>query len=216
MSTYHLILGNKNYSSWSLRAWLTLKFARVDFTETTVLFGRPDMKENLRRLSPTGLVPVLEHGDLVIPESIAIAEYLAERHPDANLWPADPAARAVAWSVSAQMHAGFIALRGQMPMNLTHVTDRVTPSPETLTDIARIQDIWRTCRRDHGAGGTFLFGKPTIADAMYAPVVSRFRTYGVAADADTHNYMDAVWAHPAMAEARALAAQEPRIPEYDL
>mgnify|MGYP003653586353 CR=1 FL=1 len=216
MHPYHLILGNKNYSSWSLRAWLVLKFAGADFTETTVLFGRPDMKENLRRLSPTGLVPVLEHGDQVIPESIAIAEYLAERHPAANLWPADPAARAVARSVSAQMHAGFVALRGQMPMNLTHVTDTVTPSPETLADIARIQDIWRTCRRDFGAAGDFLFGRPTIADAMYAPVVSRFRTYGVAADADTRDYMDAVWTHPAMAEAVTLATQEARIPEYEL
>ena len=216
MAIYRLILGNKNYSSWSLRAWLMLKFAGAEFTETTVLFGRPDMKENLRRLSPTGLVPVLEHGDLIIPDSIAIAEYLAERHPDANLWPAEAAARAVARSVSAQMHAGFVALRGQMPMNLTHVTDRVTPSPDTLADIARIQDVWRTCRRDHGAGGTFLFGQPTIADAMYAPVVSRFRTYGVAVDTDTRAYMDAVWALPAMAEAVALAAQEARIPEYEL
>jgi glutathione S-transferase len=216
MHPYELILGNKNYSSWSLRAWLMLKLAGADFTETTVLFGRPDMKDNLRRLSPTGLVPVLVHGDLVIPESIAIAEYLAERHPGANLWPADPAARARARSVSAQMHAGFFALRGQMPMNLTHVTDAVTPSPDTLADIARIQDIWRTCRRDFGAGGAFLFGAPGIADAMYAPVVARFRAYGVAVDADARAYMDAVWNLPAMAEARALAAVEPRIPEYDL
>ncbi|MEP2545544.1 MAG: glutathione S-transferase family protein [Alphaproteobacteria bacterium] len=215
MAIYRLILGNKNYSSWSLRAWLMLKFAGAEFTETTVLFGRPDMKENLRRLSPTGLVPVLEHGDLIIPDSIAIAEYLAERHPDANLWPAEAAARAVARSVSAQMHAGFVALRDQMPMNLPHVTDRVTPSPDTRADIARIQDIWRTCRRDFGAGGAFLFGQPTIADAMYAPVVARFHTYGVVVDATARAYMDAVWNHPAMAEARALAAEEPRIPEYE-
>ena len=188
MAIYRLILGNKNYSSWSLRAWLMLKFAGAEFTETTVLFARPDMKENLRRLS---------------------------RHPDANLWPAEAAARAVARSVSAQMHAGFVALREQMPMNLSHVTDRVTPSPDTRADIARIRDIWRTCRRDFGAGGAFLFGQPTIADAMYAPVVARFHTYGVVVDATARAYMDAVWNHPAMAEARALAAEEPRIPEYE-
>jgi len=216
MTEYRLIMGNKNYSSWSLRAWLMLKLAGADFEETTVLLGRPDSQAKLRQLSPTGLVPVLMHGGLAVPESIAIAEYLAERHPGAGLWPDDPRARAHARAVAAQMHAGFFGLRNEMPMNLTHRTDRIQPSDHAWEDIARMQALWRQCRRDFGGDGPFLFGRAGIADAMYAPVATRFRTYGIAVDDDTADYMEAIFALPAMREAFILAAQEPRIPEYDL
>ena len=190
MTDYHLILGNRNYSSWSLRAWLCLKLAGQPFEETWINLGEEGFREKLKAISPTGLVPVLKHGDLVLPESLAICEYIAERHPEADLWPADPVQRARARSVSAEMHSGFRALRMEMPMNLTHRTDTVTPSDACGADIDAVHKIWRHCREHYGAGGDFLFGHVTIADAMFAPVVSRFRTYGVDGDTVTRPLYD--------------------------
>ena len=203
-----LVIGNKNYSSWSLRAWLALKLAGLPFEEVLIPLDEPDTRERLREQSPTGRVPVLKDGALVIPESLAIIEYAAELRPDARLWPADRAARAVARAVAAEMHAGFAALRHHMPMNIRRRAPGKGEGPGVADDIARISDIFRTCRTRYGAGGDFLFGAPGAADAMFAPVATRFRTYGVALDPVVQAYVEALLALPPMRAWEAAAADE--------
>ncbi|HEX4986872.1 MAG TPA: glutathione S-transferase family protein [Burkholderiales bacterium] len=175
---YVLVIGNKAYSSWSLRPWLLMRHAGIAFDEARVSLYQPGAKQVLLDHSGAGKVPVLHDGAQTIWDSLAIAEYLAEKHPEHGLWPADAAARAVARSVSAEMHSGFSSLRSQMPMNVRRRIPR-QPGAEAAADIARIQSIWVDCRKRFGAGGPFLFGAFSIADAMYAPVASRFQTYGV-------------------------------------
>ena len=215
MSDYTLVIGSKNYSSWSLRGWLALRMAEVPFEERVITFERADRTEAINAQSPSGLVPVLYHGDLVIPDSLAIAEYIAERHGQAGLWPDDPGARALARSVSCEMHAGFPALRQALPMNVRRSRPGLALSPEVGADIRRIDEIWNACRDTYGAGGPYLFGGFTIADAMFAPVVSRFRTYEVALEGAAQDYMAAVWDTPAMREWAAAAADEPAVEAYD-
>lgn len=212
-----LVIGNKNYSSWSLRAWLAIKRTGIDFEEIVVPLMRPETREAIRTHSPSGKVPLLKHGDDTVWDSLAIAEYLAERFPAAGLWPADPAARAVARSVAAEMHAGFMALRRGLPMNLrAHYPDHARAA-DVDADVARVQEIWRSCRSRFGAGGPFLFGRFTAADAFYAPVVGRFRTYDVALDAAGQAYADAVWHTPDMTQWVTAAVAEPYVvPEYEL
>ena len=174
-----LIIGDKAWSSWSLRPWLAAKVAKVPFREVHVRLRQPDTAEQIAGHSPSGRVPVLKRGDLTIWDSLAICEYLAEIAPHARLWPEDADARAVARSVSAEMHSGFQALRKEFPMDLhARIPDRA-PSEQARKDIARVTEIWRDTRRNFGASGPFLFGAFTIADAMYAPVATRFRTYGI-------------------------------------
>lgn len=211
-----LVIGNKNYSSWSLRAWLALKRTGVAFEEVLVPLMRPETKAAILAHSPSGKVPFLRLGDDQVWDSLAIAEYLAERFPAAGLWPADPSARAVARSVAAEMHAGFMPLRRALPMNLrSHLPGRPRAA-EVEADIARIQDIWASCRTRFGATGPFLFGGFTIADAFYAPVVGRFRTYDVPLTDACRAYADAVWQTPDMQDWVAAAALEPqRIAEYE-
>jgi glutathione S-transferase len=208
MSGLTLTIGNRNYSSWSMRAWLPLRATGADFTEQMVLLGRDDTAAGISRHSPTGLVPVLRHGDLVIWDSLAIAEYAAELFPEAGLWPVDPRTRAVARSVTAEMHSGFTAVRGNMPMNIRASYPGEGRGPGVDADIARITTIWESCRRDFGAGGDLLFGDFTIADAFYAPVVSRFKTYGVEVGGAAGAYMEALWADPAVREWVAEAEAE--------
>ncbi|MEX1310371.1 MAG: glutathione S-transferase family protein [Candidatus Sulfomarinibacteraceae bacterium] len=208
MSQLTLTIGNRNYSSWSMRAWLPLRAAGADVTEEVVLLGRDDTAAEISRHSPTGLVPVLRHGDLVIWDSLAIAEYAAELFPDAGLWPRDPRVRAVARSVTAEMHAGFTAVRGNMPMNIRASYPGEGRAPGVDADIARITSIWESCRRDYGQGGDLLFGGFTIADAFYAPVVSRFRTYGVEVGGAAGDYMEALWAFPAVRDWATAAENE--------
>ena len=177
MTGLTLVIGDKNLSSWSLRPWLAMKQAGIDFSERKILLDRPETKSEIRKYSPSGRVPCLIDGDIAIWDSLSICEYLAEKFPDRHLWPEEPMARALARSVSAEMHSGFAALRSLWPMNfvredMRHLTYGVDD------DIARIAEIWESARRDHAAGGPFLFGAFSIADAMYAPVVSRFVTYG--------------------------------------
>lgn len=219
MGKYTLIIGSKNYSSWSLRGWLAMRQTGAAFEEVLIPFHGEDRSALIRARSPSGLVPVLIDDGLLIHDSLAIAEYLAERHPEAGLWPGDARARAVARSVSAEMHSGFTALRANMPMNFRRRRDRPTATPETNAaidaDIMRITTIWRDCRARFGAGGPFLFGAFSAADAMYAPVVSRLRTYGVEVDPDSRAYMDAVWSHPPMTDWGGAAEGEPPIPKYD-
>ncbi len=208
-----LYIGNRNYSSWSLRAWLVLRRTGAAFDEVVIPLDRPDTPDKLRAHSPSARVPVLIHGRTTVWESLAIAEYLAERFPTARLWPREPSARAMARAVSAEMHAGFPALRAHMPMDIRGRYPGVGRTSEVAADIARIVDLWTECRRRFGAGGEFLFGHFTIADAMYAPVVSRFLTYGVALEGEAAAYRDAVWRWPALREWVEAAAREPWVIE---
>lgn len=200
---YRLVIGNKNTSSWSLRPWLLMTEAGLPFEEVKVNLRAPDRKEQILAHSAAGKVPVLKHGDLVIWDSLAIAEYLAERHPEAKLWPEDPDARAMARCVAAEMHSGFQALREHCPMDfLGRAPKTEHPDPVPL-NIRRIIEMWTECRRRFGAGGPFLFSRFSIADAMYAPVASRFRTYvpdltAFGDDGTSAAYIDALFALPGM------------------
>jgi len=208
MSTVTLIIGNKAYSSWSLRAWLGLKAVGAPFDEVVIPLSRPDTAAAIARYSPSGRVPALVADGLTVWDSLAILESLAERFPAAGLWPQDPDARAVARSVAAEMHAGFAPLRREMRMDLKQRFPSCEPSPAVAADIARIAGIWRDCRARFGAGGPFLFGAFGIADCMYAPVVTRFETYGVPLDPACRAYADAVLALPAMRDWTADALAE--------
>ena len=174
-----LVIGNKNYSSWSFRPWLAMKVARIAFEETVIPLDAPDFKSRLTALSGAGKVPVLIEGDTRVWESLAILEYLAEKFPEASLWPRDAQARAHARAISAEMHAGFQALRRELPMNMRRPVKPHPLAVDAAADVARIEAIWSDCRRRFGQGGPFLYGAFGAADAMYAPVVSRFHTYGV-------------------------------------
>jgi glutathione S-transferase len=207
MTQLTLVIGNKNYSSWSLRAWLAMKQAGLEFAEVRIALDMPTTYQELRRYSPSGRVPVLKHGELTIWDSIAICEYIAEQFAP-NLWPEDPAIRAVARSVSAEMHAGFISLRENMPMNCRARLCLLGINPTLQADIDRITAIWRECREMFGTSGDLLFGHFTIADAMFAPVVSRFITYDVKLDAVSQAYIETIWMLPAMQEWVAGADSE--------
>jgi glutathione S-transferase len=212
MAEFTIYIGNKNYSSWSFRAWLIAKAAGIDFEEVLIPLYEAQSRPEILRHSPSGKVPALEHGAVTVWESLAIGEYLAELLPGAKLWPAAREARAMARAVSHEMHAGFLPLRRHFPMNMRSVFDREI-IPEIQGDIDRITALWRDCRKRFGAGGDFLFGHFTIADAMYAPVVSRFRTFKVPLDADAEAYAAAVTAWPAYQEWLAGARNEPMIIE---
>ncbi|MGV2863919.1 glutathione S-transferase family protein [Achromobacter sp. AGC39] len=211
---YTLIIGNKNYSSWSLRPWLALRAAGIAFSEQKLGFFTEAFTRQVAAVSPAGLVPVLLDGDFAVWDSLAICEYAAEQHPDAARWPRDAKARARARSIVAQMHSGFTALRNTMPMNIeAHLPDIDVPEA-ARQDIERVQAIWRDTRAQFGQGGPFLFGQFSIADAFYAPVVSRFTTYNVAATGAVRDYMDAVIALPAMQEwIRDARAEATFVPE---
>ena len=205
-----LYIGNKNYSSWSRRPWIAMKSAGISFEEEIVWLRRPDTPESLRRASPTGKVPVLVDGDLVIPESIAILEYLAERAP--ALWPADSSARAVARAISAEMHAGFAPLRMACSMEILRKPAPIPMAADVQANVDRIVAIWTHCRARFGAGGEFLFGKTFCnADAMFAPVVNRFHAYAIPVPGTVRAYMDAVMATPAWREWEAGARAEPTV-----
>lgn len=200
MGDLTLIIGNKNYSSWSLRPWLVLRKAGLAFEEVRIPLYLADSLEQTLRYSPTGKLPVLHHGDIRVWDSLAVIEYVADTFPDAAVWPSDRKARAEARAVSAEMHSGFEHLRQDFPMNCrVHLSD-VPYSEAVAEDIARIRAIWRDCRDRFGAGGPFLFGAFSAADAMYAPVVLRFESYGVAVGSVERAYMDAVLGLPELAE----------------
>jgi len=213
MADFTIYIGNKNYSSWSLRAWLMVKASGIAFDEVLIPLYEPQSRAELVRHSPSGKVPALRHGEVVVWESLAIGEYLAEQVPQAGLWPADEAARAAARSASAEMHAGFANLRRHLPMNMRSVFAGREIIPEIQADLDRIAAIWRDCRRRYGAGGSYLFGAFTIADAMFAPVVSRLRTYRIMLDDEAQAYADSLWATPALQEWVAAANDEPMIVE---
>lgn len=211
MSELTLVIGDKNWSSWSLRPWLALKMAGASFREEKIRLRQTDTKASIQAHSPSGKVPLLKDGDLLVWESLAICEYAADRFPAAKLWPQDQKARAVARAVSSEMHAGFVELRKNMPMDMANAYPGQGLTPEVAADIARIETIWSDCRARFGAPsgqGPFLFGAFSIADAMFAPVVSRFSTYAPPLSAETRAYMDAIWALKPMQDWRKDALAE--------
>jgi glutathione S-transferase len=204
-----LFIGNKNYSSWSMRPWIAMKVAGIPFEETVISLNAPDFKPRLLAVSGTGKVPTLVDGDVKVWESLAILEYLAEQFPDAGLWPKEKAARAHARVVATEMHGGFIPLRKLLPMNMWRPVIKRELTPDAVANVKRIEEMWADCRGRYGSSGPFLFGGFGAADAMYAPVVARFHTYAVDVSATTRGYMDAVMALPAWREWHAAGIKEP-------
>jgi len=210
MTDLTLVIGNKAYSSWSMRGWLALTMAGIPFREIVVPLDQPETKETLRRYSPAGLVPILLTPQGRVWESTAIIEYANELRPQAGLWPADAHARAVARSAAAEMHAGFAALREAMSMSLKDDRAGRGRTPGALADIARIEALWAELRGGFGAGGDFLFGhRPCAADIMFAPVAARFRTYAAPIGPASQAYVEALLALPAVRRWYDEAAAEP-------
>ena len=212
-----LVIANKVYSSWSLRPWILMRHHGLDFEEIVIPLDQPDTRQNILKYSPAGKVPILIDGDTRVWDSLAIMETLAERHPDLPIWPSDPAARAMARSIAAEMHSGFGALRKAMPMNIAERFAHRERGAEVEADVERVTTIWREARSRFGAGGPFLFGAEFgAADAMYAPVVTRFDTYSWPVDPTSRAYMDAVLALPAYREWLEGALAEGWIIDYDI
>jgi glutathione S-transferase len=194
-----LIIGNKNYSSWSLRPYMALSMAGIAFEEKMVRFGEPRFSREVKKISKAGQVPILLHNGLMINDTLAIIEYSAETWPDKNIWPKNKAARAMARSAAAEMHAGFSALRNACPMNLRRDV-KLPPggvSSAVAKNLARIEQLWADCRKAHGKGGPFLFGKFSAADAMFTPIASRLETFALPVKKETRAYMQAVLNTPA-------------------
>ena len=208
-----LIIGSKNYSSWSLRGWLMARIAGIEFEEIVIPLDLPETQPTIRKHSPSGRLPVLLHRGLAIWESLAIGEYLNDLKPEAGLWPAATAARAHARSISCEILAGFAELRANMPMNIRASYPGRGLTSAVRADIERITGLWRDCRKRFAGAAPkddgFLFGSICAADAMYAPVVTRLRTYGVTVDSDTDAYCKAILAHPPMKEWIDAAKNEP-------
>ena len=216
MSTLTLIIGNKNYSSWSLRPWLFLRHHGIAFQEMPVSLYTDAGTAQLRSASPSGLVPVLRDDALVVWDSLAICEYLAETYPQTNGWPRAAAPRAVARSVSAEMHAGFRELRSVCSMNIRARYRWKGGNAVLEQEVKRIEQIWSECRARFGQGGPWLFGHFTIADAMFAPVAFRFETYDVPIGSEAREYVQTILTHPAAREWAETARQEREIiPQYE-
>ncbi len=220
MSEPVLALANKAYSSWSLRAWLAVKLTGVTFGEVVIPLREPNTRTEILKYSPSAKCPALVDGEVTVWESLAIIEYLAEKHPNAPLWPRESPARAHARAIAAEIHAGFIPLRRALPMNLRHRIPAPAIDDAVQADINRIEAIWREARRRFGGTmgkGPFLFGGFSGADAMYAPVAARFDTYGIGLAEQSQAYVAAVMGHPLMAEWIEAARKEPWIiPEFEL
>lgn len=200
--TLKLVIGNKNYSSWSMRPWLAARGCNIPFEEIFIPIYSDDKadKERILSFSSAGKVPILVDGDVTVWDSLAIIEYLAERFPDAGLWPKDRAERAHARAVAAEMHSGFMPLRNACGMNLHRPIGAIELSADVTANVARIEAIWADCRARYGSRGAFLFGAFGAVDAMFAPVVHRFRTFAIPVSPQTQAYMDTMMAFPAFAE----------------
>jgi glutathione S-transferase len=213
-----LAIANRNYSSWSLRAWLQLRLSGVPFETLRLPMDTSEWDRRIAEFSPSGRLPALADGDVRVWDSLAIILYAVERYSGAPGWPADPAARAEAISVSAEMHSGFMALRQEMPMNCRARVDGWAVSEAARTDVERVQEIWEYCRRRYGAGGPFLFGALGAADVMFAPVALRFATYGTALRAECAAYVETIhamaeiqeWIGEALRETEVMEGYEPR------
>ncbi len=208
-----LIIGNRNYSSWSFRPWIALKAKHIDFEEEVIPFDFEGGNKAIKAASPTGRVPVLVDGEIVIPESLAILEYLAETFPHKGFWPADRKARAQARAISSEMHAGFSALRNAAPMNIRRKPAGIEVTPAVASDVARIEEIWHGCLK--AWGGPFLFGEFSNADAMFAPVVNRLEAYELSQHLAVRAYTQAMKSHPAWNAWEKLALAEPWVVAED-
>jgi glutathione S-transferase len=217
MAKFHLVVANKNYSSWSLRAWIAMREFAIPFTETVIALDLPNTQRQIKNHTGAGRLPVLHHGTTTIWESLAILEYLAEKFPDKALWPRSSGARAMARAVANEMHAGFTALRNACPMNLKRPRKPLAGplSDDVKSNVRRIETLWEECRKTNGKGGRFLFGKFSIADAMYAPVVTRFDTYALKVGGGARDYMDAVMDTEAFRAWKADALEEKWIIQAD-
>jgi glutathione S-transferase len=214
--TFQLVIGNRNYSSWSLRAWLFLRQSGIAFEEIRIPLFTADWAETVARYSPTGRVPVLLDGDIRVWDTLSIIEHVRERHPGAVGWPEDVAARAEARSIAAEMHAGFLAIRDELPQNLRlrRQRDEAALSPAARAQIARVRSIWSGCRQRFHAAGPWLFGAFSIADVLYTPMALRFVTYGIAVPGPAQGFVDAVTALPAVNEWIEAARREPERIEF--
>jgi glutathione S-transferase len=214
--TFQLVIGNRNYSSWSLRAWLFLRESGIAFEEIRIPLFTAEHAETVARYSPTGRVPVLLDGDLRIWDTMSIFEYVRERHPGAVGWPADVAVRAEARSIAAEMHSGFLAIRDELPLNvrLRRRCDEAGLTPGARKQIERVRSIWGSCRQRFHDAGPWLFGGFSIADVMYAPMALRFVTYEIPVPSPARSFIDAVTSLPAMQEWIRDAAREPERLEF--
>jgi glutathione S-transferase len=206
-----LVIGNKNYSSWSMRPWLALKHTGVPFEEILVPLDRPETADQIARYSASGRVPVLIDGDLRVWESLAIVEYLAEKFPQAGLWPADPKARAVARSVCAEMHSGFTALRTHHTMNIRSSQPVTSVRDDVKADLARLSQLWTDARKKYGQGGPYLFGAFSNADAFFGPVATRIKTYALPLEGAAREYVEALWSSPPLKQLVEDARNEPLV-----
>jgi glutathione S-transferase len=206
-----LVIGNKNYSSWSMRPWIALKAAAIPFEEVMIPLDLTDTKERIHGYSGAGKVPILIDGEIKVWESLAILDYIAEHFPQARLWPDDRGARAHARSAATEMHGGFAALREHCPMNLWRPVERLALTREVERDVERLTEIWREARKAYGQKGPFLYEGFTAADAMFAPVATRFHTYDIRCDEVSRAYIDAMHAHEAFRAWRAGALAEEQV-----
>ncbi len=216
MSETELIIANKNYSSWSLRAWLHLKKSGIPFTETRIPLYTEEWDRRIGDLSPSGRLPAMRHEGITVWDSMAIIEYAMEYHPEGVGWPEDPRARALARAVSAEMHSGFFALREELPLNCRARYEDLCFSEEAMADIGRIREIWSECRQRFKSAGPWLFGAFSVADVMYAPVASRFRTYSIGLEPVEREYVDTLMDLPEMRGWMREAEEEPEsLPAFD-
>lgn len=211
MENLTLVIGNKNYSSWSLRPWLLLKQFAIPFEEIRIPLYQTGAKETLKRYSPSALVPVLIHDDVTVWDSLAICEYVQELFPSQAMWPQQRSVRAIARAVSAEMHSGFTAVRTHMPMNCKRSFPGKGLNSHTEPEIIRITELWRDCRQRYGQDGAMLFGEFSIADAMFAPVALRFSTYQIALDETCAAYVAAILALPAVQSWVVEACEETEV-----
>ncbi len=209
-----LAIANKNYSSWSLRPWLALRHAGIPFEEVVVYLDQPETHDTIARYSPSGRLPALHHGAIVVWDSLAIIEYVNEAFVEGRLWPTSASARAMARAVSAEMHSGFVALRGRCTMSFRERIQMADLGQEVNEDIARIISLWSACREHFGREGPFLFGSFSGADCMYAPVVSRFLTYGIQLPPVAQRYVDTIESLPAWQDWAGAAVNEPTLARY--
>ena len=213
---YTLVIGNKNYSSWSLRGWLLLRQFNIKFEEVRLPLYSETFSQKIKEYSPSGLVPILVTGDQSIWDSLAICEFIAEQHPELHCWPTDVRARAIARSVSNEMHSGFFQIRNNLPMNCRRAKAIEASTPELDREVARVSEIWRSCRESFGDSGSFLFGNFSIADVMYAPVVLRFKSYLIELGVIETEYMQSMlslaslqeWIDDALAEEEVIDLYE--------
>jgi len=214
MSPLTLVVGSRNYSAWSLRAWMVLRHLGLEFTEQQIPLDTPEFESEIGKFSPTRRVPVLVRGDLIVWESIAICEYASELAGGRG-WPGEPGLRAIARALASEMHAGFGALRNACPMNARATGRRVPMTPALAQDLRRVDAIWSGCRRDHGERGPWLFGDFSIADAMFAPVALRVRTYGLPLSSLATRYYDTMLADPHLLEWIADSCRDTQVIPHD-